>query len=72
MAKTKQTYLGNGNHQWEPVAHFEPPFGNAGDSTARLRVPGGWLYRTVVMQDGEVVASDSVFVPLPSIVGKPI
>jgi len=47
----KEKYLGNGRHDWEEVTL----------STARLRVPGGWIYN---VDDG-----DSVFVPLPSVLG---
>jgi hypothetical protein len=46
----KQEYKGNGKHQWEDVASF----------TKRLRVPGGWLYRS----DGSLA-----FVPVPEVVG---
>ena len=48
--KGSQEYKGNGKHDWEPVS----------TGTARLRVPGGWLYHTM---DG------TVFVPVPEVVG---
>lgn len=32
----KEKYLGNGNHDWEPVT----------ETVSRLRVPGGWIYLT--------------------------
>jgi hypothetical protein len=47
----KEKYLGNGRHAWEEVTL----------ATARLRVPGGWIYN--------VSNGDSVFVPLPSVLG---
>ena len=50
----KEKYLGNGKHTWEPVVGL----------TARLRVPGGWIYD---VDDGET--SRAVFVPLPSVLG---
>jgi hypothetical protein len=50
----KEKYKGNGNHSWEPVVGL----------TARLRVPGGWIYD---VDDGE--SSRAVFVPLPSALG---
>jgi hypothetical protein len=51
-----QEYKGNGNHEWEAVA----------EGTERLRVPGGWIYS--VTYEGDV-ASTSVFVPVPNVVG---
>jgi hypothetical protein len=47
-----QAYRGNGNHAWERVT----------DNTTRLRVPGGWLYRTYATTGGYAMA----FVPTPA------
>lgn len=62
-----QAYKGNGKHKWELVT--EDPKG-AGH-TYRLRVPGGFLYRTVSVDQlvDEPVAQSTVFVPLPEVVG---
>lgn len=64
-----QEYKGNGNHDWEHVVDF-CAFSNDGppDSTYRLRVPGGWLYR-IVDDEG---TTGCVFVPVPNIVGYQI
>lgn len=52
--KDDQSYKGNGNHKWEDAAY----------DTMRLRVPGGWLYRS-----GAYPASVAmVFVPMPEVV----
>lgn len=53
-----QKYKGNGNHSWEHVI----------DSTFRLRVPGGWLYKTSTRGDIRSGAT-TVFVPVPNAVG---
>lgn len=50
-----QEYKGNGKHMWEMTTDF----------TYRLRVPGGWIYRTY---SGNGVNS-TVFVPMPATVG---
>jgi hypothetical protein len=71
MAK-QQTYKGNGNHGWEPVcsdSEADKGFA-ASDITDRLRVPGGWLYRTnqtLIIGDQQSVANALVFVPLPAV-----
>ena len=54
-----QEYRGNGKHSWERVydSAMEVP-------VKRLRVPGGWLYKT----EGHA----PVFVPLPEVVGYKI
>lgn len=54
---SKQTYKGNGNHAWEPVAN------DASCVTTRLRVPGGWLYHSRNKMYGFTSQS---FVPLPA------
>jgi hypothetical protein len=53
-----QQYLGNENHEWEPVV----------EGTERLRVPGGWLY-SVSWEDG---GGTMTFVPVPNILGYAI
>jgi hypothetical protein len=60
-----QEYKGNGKHEWERVA------AEGYNTTDRLRVPGGWLYRTVEMSfsGAEVEAMNTVFVPVPNVVG---
>lgn len=50
----KQEYKGNGKHAWEAVI---------GD-TSRLRVPGGWLYRSFTS-----TGVNTAFVPVPQAVG---
>lgn len=67
MSKEKsQEYRGNGNHEWETVAVAELTF------VDRLRVPGGWLYRTTT--DNRTIntsisgGSAVVFVPMPEVV----
>lgn len=56
-----QEYKGNGKHLWQDVTE---------DGTSkRLRVPGGWLYNTAVYVDDEFVSADTVFVPVPEVVG---
>jgi len=50
--KPSQAYRGNGKHAWEPVAQ----------GSARLRVPGGWLYTAFVDKPNSFA---TVFVPLP-------
>lgn len=55
---SRQTYLGNGHHKWEPVT----------EETSRLRVPGGWLYTAWSTQ---LKTQSTVFVPLPAaLVGR--
>lgn len=53
----KQKYKGNGKHNWETVAKNEHGYASA----ERLRVPGGWLYRTEY--------EGMCFVPVPDVVG---
>lgn len=61
-----QEYRGNGNHTFEAVdvksAHF----------VDRLRVPGGWIYRTTTdcgdSLDGYDFHVNTVFVPMPEVV----
>lgn len=66
MATTKQTYLGNGNHSWETVATGHVAGKTVPITTARLRVPGGWLYLTLTTGFGYVYNSaQQTFVPLP-------
>lgn len=66
-----QEYRGNGSHKWEEVT-VDP---RGAGHTYRLRVPGGWLYRTVATfpdlgaPNDDVVAPSTVFVPLPAMVG---
>lgn len=50
-----QEYKGNGNHAWEPVA----------EKLERVRVPGGWLYRS----HDEHGPMGATFVPVPDAVG---
>lgn len=65
-----QTYKGNGHHVWEPVC--AETRSSATDNTYRLRVPGGWLYRTSInfLDANEHFAwqMNTVFVPMPDIV----
>jgi hypothetical protein len=68
--KGAQAYKGNGKHKWEEVT-----VSDAGH-TYRLRVPGGWLYRTVSydyeaseVSHQAVTAQSTVFVPVPDAVG---
>lgn len=69
---TPQTYRGNGNHEWEHVSID----GEGVTFTRRLRVPGGWIYNMVLNVgnevDGNKNIANSVFVPMPEVVGKPI
>lgn len=51
----KQEYKGNGKHSWEAVT----------EGTERLRVPGGWLYRSNNID----FLGDATFVPVPEAVG---
>lgn len=66
-----QAYKGNGKHKWELVSSDEKEYGH----TYRLRVPGGWLYRTVttlpslVGDEAEPIAVAQSFVPVPNAVG---
>lgn len=52
-AREDQTYLGNGKHNWEPVV----------GGIARLRVPGGWLYKSE-----KASFKAGTFVPMPAVV----
>jgi hypothetical protein len=52
---SEQTYRGNGNHEWENVTKW--------GSVRRLRVPGGWIYRTGIGK-----AASTVYVPMPEVV----
>lgn len=58
-----QAYRGNGKHGWETVT----------GGTERLRVPGGWLYRTTATKlnviGKEDVSVTTAFVPVPEVVG---
>ncbi|TAJ97129.1 MAG: hypothetical protein EPO10_26505 [Reyranella sp.] len=69
--KGAQAYKGNGNHKWEEVTTDPKGAGY----TYRLRVPGGWLYRTVTTVPGYLgeepipVAQSTVFVPVSDVVG---
>lgn len=56
-----QRYTGSGSHCWENVLSAEE-VGRA-DEVTRLRVPGGWIYRTAV---------GVTFVPMPEVVGYQI
>jgi hypothetical protein len=58
--KGNQKYLGNGKHDWQEVAV------DGQDTTERLRVPGGYLYRTVKERAD---APAMTFVPMPDVVG---
>lgn len=60
--KGKQAYKGNGKHLWEDVLAEGISYGYR---TKRLRVPGGWLYRSDM-------DTASVFVPTPAVVGYAI
>jgi hypothetical protein len=48
--------------QWELIAH-EPTI-----ETARLIVPGGWVYRTIVLAPGAQQTITLVFVPEPEFI----
>ncbi len=70
--KGAQAYKGNGKHKWELVTADAKGAGH----TYRLRVPGGWLYRTVSSfkpfdgeTEGDIAAQSTVFVPVPNAVG---
>jgi hypothetical protein len=71
--KGKQEYKGNGKHKWELVSADPKGAGH----TYRLRVPGGWLYRTVSTYpgegfgpgDGDPISVAQSFVPVPDVVG---
>jgi hypothetical protein len=62
-----QEYKGNGNHKWEEVTVDAKGAGH----TYRLRVVGGWLYRTVSAAPiaGSAPSVSVVFVPMPDTVG---
>lgn len=67
--KGEQAYKGNGKHVWEPVIG---DYAGGNTATHRLRVPGGWLYRTSQtygQQNGQTVTT---FVPMPEIVNYPV
>lgn len=61
-AKQSQEYNGNGNHKWEPVVTTYTT------GTFRLRVPGGWLYRSAVDIGRDTVLATETFVPMPAVV----
>ena len=69
---TSNEYKGNGNHDWESVQADDPSLvdrenGALGMThTDRLRVPGGWLYRTttVTSPDASSFIQNMVLVPL--------
>lgn len=61
MSSPKQSYKGNGNHEWDLVASEEVQ-GDGFIVTQRLRVPGGWLYLTV---NSVLRTQSESFVPLP-------
>jgi len=62
----KQAYKGNGNHEWETVLDEGiDDEGDLYDGMERLRVPGGWLYRSCG-------ASAMTFVPLTDAIGYDI
>jgi hypothetical protein len=66
--KGDQQYRGNGSHKWEVVTEDTKGAG----ATYRLRVPGGFLYRTVSYKrpGSDVVSAQSTtFVPMPDAVG---
>jgi|15BtaG_2_1085339.scaffolds.fasta_scaffold121056_2 hypothetical protein len=48
----------HGKESWEGVVRGEP----VGQKTQRLRVPGGWLYRTIMGNAGRTPVA-MVFVP---------
>jgi hypothetical protein len=50
-----QEYRGNGQHKWEGVLM------EGGHAVSRLRVPGGWLYKDMMVRS-------TVFVPMPAVV----
>ena len=56
---SKQTYRGNGKHNFEMVVE------NGYGDVMRLRVPGGWLYR-------DLGSCSTVFVPLVDVMNKVI
>jgi hypothetical protein len=73
--KGAQAYRGNGQHKWEPVTEDTKGAGY----TYRLRVPGGWVYRTVTtlpklteFDEDTPMAQSTVFVPVPDVVGYAI
>jgi hypothetical protein len=47
---------------WEIICH------EATTETARLIVPGGWLYRTIVLAPGAQQSISLVFVPEPEFI----
>ena len=64
-----QAYKGNGEHTWETVAGHTWVDWN--DATQRLRVPGGWLYRNVIIVNStkfrskQLTVQSMTFVPTP-------
>lgn len=62
-----QEYKGNGKHDWETVQSNDVAL------THRLRVPGGWLYRTTTaVHEQDFVAVNTTFVPAPEVIGYAI
>lgn len=57
-----QEYKGNGKHDWQIVTRDADEYTSV---TERLRVPGGWLYRTA----SERGVPTMTFVPVPQAVG---
>jgi hypothetical protein len=53
---------GNPMQQWELVAER-----GAGDSTERLRIPGGWLYRTILTPGSESAPESVALVFVPEV-----
>jgi hypothetical protein len=60
--KGPQQYRGNGEHVWEDVGYQTVTSPMKMLDVERLRVPGGWLYRSNANAWG-------VFVPVPEAVG---
>lgn len=73
-----QDYKGNGKHNWESVIDINNVVDLGGtntyENTMRLRVPGGWLYRTESVNAMDDVINDRVinvtFVPMPATLDK--
>lgn len=63
-----QEYRGNGNHGLEVVCPDQS--NNEWTMTQRLRVPGGWLYKTQrTVGDATARVVSTTFVPVPDAVG---
>lgn len=60
-----QEYRGNGKHTWEEVSKVDNA--DVASLTARLRVPGGWLYAVATAAQGGH-SFNTVFVPMPEVV----